>query len=217
MRVAYLNMTNTMTTCPPGFRQISSPKRVCGRTQQSAGCSSVKFSAHGIAYSKVCGRIIGYQDGSPSGFNTPRYPSNSIEGPYLEGVSVTHGRSPRKHVWSFANALQEAYGFYDDRHICPCRPKSKMQQYIPSFVGNDYFCEAGTVNTGAIGVLYPDDPLWDGQGCTLQPDCCSFHSPPWFCKKLSYSTADDIEVRICADEGYPNEDSPIELIEIYVQ
>ena len=115
-----------------------------------------------------------------------------------------HGRSHRKHVWSFANALQEAYGFYDDHHICPCRPRSKMQQHIPSFVGNDYFCEAGTVNTGEIGVLYPDDPLWDGKGCTLQPDCCSYHSPPWFCKKLTYSTADDIEVRICADEGYPN-------------
>ena len=98
-----------------------------------------------------------------------------------------------------------------------CRPRSRMQQHIPSFVGNDYFCEAGTVNTGQIGVLYPDDPLWDGQGCTLQTDCCSFHSPPWFCKKLSYSTADDIEGRICANEGYSNEDSPIKLIEIYVQ
>ena len=50
-----------------------------------------------------------------------------------------------------------------------------MQQHIPSFVGNDYFCEAGTVNTGEIGVLYPDDLLWDGKGCTLQPDCCSYH------------------------------------------
>ena len=124
MRVAYLDMTNNLTTCPPGFRQISSPKRACGRTQQSAGCSSVSFSPHSTAYSKVCGRIIGYQDGSPSGFTTTRYPSNyagsSIEGPYLEGVSVTHGRTPRKHIWSFANALEEAYGFYGDYHICPC-------------------------------------------------------------------------------------------------
>ena len=69
--------------------------------QQSAGCSSVTFSARGTAYSKVCGRIIGYQDGSPSGFTTTRYPSNSIEGSYLEGVSVTHGRSPRKHYVEF--------------------------------------------------------------------------------------------------------------------
>ena len=217
MRVAYLDMTNNLTTCPPGFRQITSPKRACGRTQQSAGCSSVTFSAHGTAYSKICGRIIGYQDGSPSGFYTSYYAGSSIEGPYLEGVSVTHGRTPRKHIWSFANALQEAYGFDHNRHICPCRPRSAMQQYIPSFVGNDYFCDTGIQDNWRSGVFYPDDPLWDGQGCTLQPACCSFHSPPWFCKKLTYSTADDIEVRICADQGYLDEDSPIELIEIFVQ
>ena len=217
MRVAYLNMTNSLTTCPPGFRQISSPKRTCGRTQQSAGCSSVSFSSYGIAYSKVCGRIIGYQDGSPSGFYTPYYGGSSIEGPYLEGVSVTHGHSPRKHIWSFANALQEAYGFDNNRHVCPCRPSSTMQHYIPSFVGNDYFCDTGIQDNWRSGGFHPDDPLWDGQGCRLQPDCCRFNSPPWFCKKLSHSTTDDIEVRICADQGYRDEDSPIELIEIYVQ
>ena len=217
MRVAYLDLTNNLTTCPPGFRQISSPKRTCGRSQQSAGCSSVSFSSNGIAYSKVCGRIIGYQDRSPSGFYTPFYAGNSIDGPYLEGVSVTHGRTPRKHVWSFANALEEAYGYENNRHVCPCRPRSAMQQYIPSFVGNDYFCDTGIQGNWWLGGFHLDDPLWNGQGCTLQPDCCSFHSPPWFCKKLTYSTADDIEVRICADQGYRDEDSPIELIEIYVQ
>ena len=153
MRVAYLNMTNNVTTCPPGFRQISSPKRACGRTQQSAGCSSATFSAHGIAYSKVCGRIIGYQDGSPSGSYTPYYGGNSIEGPYLEGVSVTHGRSPRKHIWSFANTLEEAYGYDNNRHVCPCRPSSRMQQYIPSFVGNNYFCDTGVQDNWRGGVL----------------------------------------------------------------
>jgi len=92
-----------------------------------------------------------------------------------------------------------------------------MQQYIPKFVGNDYFCGTGTAGSGIVGCLYTDDPLWDGQGCDLQPDRCSFHSPPLFCKELPYSTTDDIEVRICVDEGYPNEDPPIELIELYVQ
>ena len=214
MRVAYLDMTNNLTTCPPGFRQITSPKRTCGRSQQSAGCSSVSFSPNGIAYSRVCGRVTGYQYGSTSGFHTARYPSNSIEGPYLEGVSVTHGRSPRKHVWSFANAMQDAYGYENNRHICPCRPGSRMP--IPSFVGNDYFCDTSNPGPPRSGVFFTNNALWDGQGCN-HPECCSFHSPPWFCKKLSYSTADDIEVRICADEGYSNEDSPIELIEIYVQ
>ena len=216
MRVAYLNMDDPVSICPSGFRQIDSPKRACGRTHQAGGCNSVTFSTVGINYGQVCGKVIGYQSGSPSGFHTARQQS-PIEGQYVDGVSVTRGRNPRKHIWSFANALQEAYGYGNNQHICPCRPRSTMEQYKPSFVGNDYFCDTGTVGTGVVGQLYTDDPLWDGQGCDLQPDCCSFNSPPLFCKELSYSTTDDIEVRICADEGYRNEDSPIELIELYVQ
>jgi len=218
MRVAYLDMTDPHQTCPQGFRQVNSPKRTCARRQRSAGCSSVTYNSHGINYTKICGRIISYQYGSPSGFYTPYYPGSSIDGPYLEGVSVTHGQSPRKHIWSFANALQEAYGYESNRHICPCRPNSTMQQYIPSFVGNDYFCDTGIRDNWSTGIFYSDDPLWDGQGCDLQPDCCKVHSPPWFCKKLSSSTNDGIEVRICADqEAYIDEDSPIELIELYIQ
>ena len=146
------------------------------------------------------------------------YHGSSIDGPYLEGVSVTHGQSPRKHIWSFANGLLEAYGYDSNHHICPCRPNSTMQQYIPGFVGNDYFCDTGLAQgTPRTGIFYSDDPLWDGQGCDLQPDCCNVHSPPWFCKTLN-STNDNIEVRICADEeAYVNEDSPIELVELYIQ
>ena len=37
--------------------------------------------------------------------------------------------------------------------------------------------------------------------------------PPWFCKQLPQTTTDDIEVRICGDQGIANEDTPVELIE----
>ena len=217
MRAAYLDMTDPHQSCPQGFRQVNSPKRTCARWQRSAGCSSVTYNTHGINYMKICGRIISYQYGTPSGFYTASYHGSRIDGPYLEGVSVTHGQSPRKHIWSFANGLLEAYGYDSNRHICPCRPSSTMQ--VTSFVGNDYFCDTGVVqNIPRTGTFYSDDPLWDGQGCDLQPDCCNVHSPPWFCKQLSTSTNDDIEVRICADQdAYVDEDSPIELIELYVQ
>ena len=93
-----------------------------------------------------------------------------------------------------------------------------MQQYIPNFVSSDYFCVAGTPTWGSVRVLYTGDPLWDGQGCGLQSTCCTFNNPPWFCKTLPQPTTEDIEVRICADEeSFANEDSPIELIELYVQ
>ena len=219
MRVADVNMTDPNQQCPGEFRLISqSNKRVCGRNLQTGGCNSATFATHGVRYRKVCGRVIGYQYGNPSGFYTPHYGSNAIDGQYLEGVSLTHGQNPRKHIWSFVNALRET-DTHSNEHICPCTsPRSTMQQHIPNFVGSDYFCDAGTPTWGSIGVLYTGDPLWDGQGCGLQSTCCTFNNPPWFCKTLPQPTTEDIEVRICADEeSFTNEDSPIELIELYVQ
>ena len=35
--------------------------------------------------------------------------------------------------------------------------------------------------------------------------------------ELPSSSTDDIEVRICGNEGTDNEDTPIELMEIYIQ
>ena len=67
------------------------------------------------------------------------------------------------------------------------------------------------------GIFYPNDPLWDGQGCGRLNTCCSFNSPPWFMKELSSSTSDDIEMRLCADEARTDEDVNFELLELYVQ
>ena len=40
---------------------------------------------------------------------------------------------------------------------------------------------------------------------------------PWFSVNLGSPTSDDIEVRIMGSESTNNEDTPIELLEIYVQ
>jgi len=37
----------------------------------------------------------------------------------------------------------------------------------------------------------------------------------WFCKELRQSTTDNLEVRICEDED--NEDTPIDLVQLYIQ
>ena len=155
---------------------------------------------------KVCGKIIGYQFGFPSGFYTPYISGNSIESAYLDGVSLTHGGNPRKHIWSFANALEETPNHENGKHVCPCsNPQSTMQQFIPTFVGRDYFCDSS-------------DPLWDGAGCESPSTCCSFNNPPWFYKQLNNTANDDVEMRICADQdANHDEDSPVELVEIYVQ
>ena len=69
---------------------------------------------------------------------------------------------------------------------------------------------------GAQVVFYPNDPLWDGQGCGTST-CCTFSNPPWFCKQLPQATTDDIEIRLCGTyyESVTQEDTPIELMEIY--
>jgi len=104
MRVVDFNMTNQTQNCPHGFRTITSPRRLCGR-QSGPGCASSTFPVHGVSYQKVCGRVTAYQEDTPDAFN-PYYSNRAItiDGTYIDGVSITHGHHPRKHVWSFAAA-----------------------------------------------------------------------------------------------------------------
>ena len=70
-RVAFINMTNTSYSCPAGLNLTSYSKRTCGRSHTSSvGCSSTTFSVGGLPYSRVCGRIRGYQFGVTSAFFT---------------------------------------------------------------------------------------------------------------------------------------------------
>jgi hypothetical protein len=65
-------------------------------------------------------------------------------------------------------------------------------------------------------LLYSGDRLWDGEQC--EGSCCEgAQSPPWFSVQLPAPTTDMIEVSICCDQGTLDEDTPVELMEIYVQ
>ena len=227
-RVAYLNMTDPSQQCPPSWRLYSANGvRACGRPVTFApmgGCYSQNYTVQ-RSYNKVCGQIIGYQVGSPDVFGDQQL---SIDEPYVDGVSVTYGEQ-RRHIWTFAGGLSEMIvtGFYRDheKYTCPCALNGtafRMQQ--PSaFVGNHYFCESGNpVNTFENSNILrnTNDPLWDGERCEGQ--CCtrtrnSTNSPPWFSVKLPNFTSEKIEVRICSGEPTNNEDTPIGLLEIYIQ
>ena len=68
----------------------------------------------------------------------------------------------------------------------------------------------------SIMCFFPNDPLWDGQQCDNEGTCCTLHhGSVW--SSLTIQVHDDIEVRICQDEGTTNEDSPFQLLELYVQ
>ena len=130
-------------------------------------------------------------------------------------MSLTYG-SPRQHIWTFANAVDEVL---PPQYNCPCTNSSEQTTIsIPSFIGNDYFCETGVPpGQGWSNIFYADDPLWDGQGCGPTSTCCAFNNPPWFCKQLPQSTNADLEVRLCSYNRASTENTPIELIEIYVK
>ena len=208
-KVAEINMTDPTQQCPDGFKQINRtepPLRTCGRPDGNRGCVSTTFPVNGIEYSHVRGRIIAYQIGTPSAFGSP----SIIDSYYVAGISLTHGQ-PRQHIWSFANARGE--GFTNE--VCPCIDGS--MDIVPEFVGTDYFCDSAIRGTDVTdGVLYPDDPLWDGQGCGSQSTCCEFNNPPWFCKQLPQPTTDDIEMRLCENSQNRFDDSPFELVELFV-
>ncbi len=218
MRVANLDMTDPNQNCPDGFRLVSRttpPLRTSGRPGP-AGCVSTTYPTYGVEYSRVCGRVTGYQDKTPDAFQP--YSDNrglTIDDLYVDGVSLTHGQSPRQHIWTFANALDEIPS--RTNWVCPCtRLGSPYTGAVPSFIGEDYFCETGSRQAYSF-IFYSDDPVWDGQGCGSASTCCQFNNPPWFCKQLPQPTTDDIELRICANDDISDEDTPLEIVEIFVQ
>ncbi len=184
-RVAYLNMSDPTQSCPPAWRDRSANGvRVCGRPSGMSGCHSALYHTTDLSYTRVCGRVIGHQFGSPDAFrrSSSMY---TIDEVYVDGVSITYG-SPRSHIWTFAaDTTENGIG-------CPCEGGPSP----PSFVGYDYYCESGHNSTypHLPSVLYTSDPLWDGAGCESEDSCCS--TAPWFTVDLVDPTSDDIEVRI---------------------
>ena len=214
-RVAYLNMNDSTQECPSNWMEGTAPVRTCGRlTSEGANCSGEYFSTRSLQYSKVCGRVIGYQDGSTDAFVTSL---KNVDDAYVDGVSVTHG-IPRTHIWTYAVGASEATVALHPTN-CPCaNPAADNTVPPPSFVGDNYFCESGNPGRGldSGGVFFKDDPVWDGEQC--EGECCSNgKSPPWFSVTLPKPTSDDIEVRICGNEGTHNEDAPIQLLEIFIR
>ncbi len=218
MRVANIDMRNTSHQCPSGLTLLSrssAPQRLCDIT--SNGCLTNLFTAHGVEYSHVYGKVIAYQNSYSIAFY---YYARGIENDYVFGVSLTHGQNPRKHIWTFAGASDEMNNNYNFK--CPCiNTNLSPKPTIPNSIGNDYFCDTSLTNSyGSYAqAVYPEDPLWDGEGCGPTNTCCSFRkgcsTPPWFVKDLPSSTTDDIEMRLCRPDASGT--TPLEIVELYVQ
>ena len=105
-------------------------------TIKAAG--STFYNTGGPQYSRVCGRVRGYQFGVTQAFLGPQ----TIDRNYVYGVSLTHGpSSSRTHIWSFAAGISEVEDGRTINAFCPCITATANQP--PTVVGNDYFCESG--------------------------------------------------------------------------
>ena len=205
VRVAYEDSSQN-GMCPSGLSEhTSSGMHTCRRAENSAGCSSVRFTTH-LSYSKVCGRITAITEGAPDGFTD----DTDINGTYVDGVSLTHG-AQKQHIWTFAATSSETNRMLS----CSCNNSNTAGTPPPEYVGNDYFCDTRFRETGPDADLV----LWQGTDCTSSNACCSFNNPPWFYKQLPQPTNDDIEMRVCRDgeRGSINEDVLLQIAEVYIQ
>ena len=137
MRVAYFNMADAGTNCPSPLQETNPGNSFCVKPAPAI-CTSVVYSTHGVPYNRICGRVKGYQYGSPDAFGRATGPKN-INSAYTDGVSITYG-GPHKHAWTYAAGLQEEANHQGD--ACPCGKVPGNQP--PSFVGNDYYCESAS-------------------------------------------------------------------------
>ena len=157
----------------------------------------------------MCGRTRGYQYNTPDAFGAVHV-TETIDSAYLDGISFTYG-SPRAHLWSYVAGVSEEHPSVSN---CPCARSNQAD--VPSYVQDNYYCESGYSggDGGWSGVVYWDDPLWDGSGCTSPGNqCCDRYG--WFHREIPV-TSDDIEVRWCGDEPQENEDVFTDQLEIWV-
>ena len=200
MQVVDVNMAQD-NSCPGTWRMISSPRKLCVGGV-NAGCDSAHFNTRGVSFQHICGQTKSYQKGTPDGFRR----NKGINEIYADGISVTLG-SPRQHIWTYCSARK-------DDTPCPCAPSPGNKP--PTFVKSNYYCEGGTNVSSAGSSFYLSDPLWDGHDCPSNSGCCAELGMPWFYRRTPVPLREDIEVRICKDEVYINEDTAIEEMDIFV-
>ena len=216
MRVAHVNMSQSGASCPQGLLQKNmSGLTLCG--QNATGCQRTFFSALGLSYSRVCGQLRGYQDGAPDAFNNYNVLSSlKLNQGYVDGASITYDTAVPKHIWTYATGVSLGNNDCATRTCsCPCNANSTAQ--VPPYVGSDYYCETGYNAAGFQHIFFPNDPLWDGQQCDgVEAPCCTHPNMPWFTKTLNETTTEDIQLRLCNNEGIADEETLLQFISLYI-
>ena len=170
MRVAYLNMSDSIQSCPSNWATYTAGTyRLCGKPGDN-NCYGVNFTTYSVPYYKISGWIYGYQYSTCDGFQ--RYGSScspcTIDRAYVDGVSITHGQNPRQHLWTYAAA--QPSGSY-----CPCYSGYSFVA-VPSYVGTNWYCGG---QSGGSTSNYYTYPLWQNGTCPGKlSSCCSNSNLP---------------------------------------
>ena len=200
-------MTIPDQKCPDALKlNTSDSLRLCGK-KTGKSCDSITIDTGGKSYQEVRGKVRLYQFGAPDAFRD----NKNIDDVYVDGISITHGKS-RKHIWTYAVGFRQYLPGYESYAICP---SSGGNIDPPEFVGDNYFCSSGNSGPDWSAVLYPT-PL----PSNILGDCSDCgDNDLFFCVKLSASTTDDLEVRVCADDAdvVNDEDIRIEAMDFYIR
>ena len=143
-------------TCPNAWKQLSSPVQACRGNSDNAGCYSAYFNNNKFSYQHICGRVVGYQKGTPDGYYASEYTtyqSKAIDGPCVDGISLTYG-TPRKHLFTYASGVSS--GRVSKRGNCPCAYYPGTNP--PGFVRDHHYCESGSINSPPSATVFYSDP-----------------------------------------------------------
>ena len=97
-RIAFVNMSQPNATCPTGLTRFDRFGPILCSREDTERQQSAFITTLGLNYSAVCGRVRGYQLGSPGASMAFIDTNATIDQPYVDGVSITHGTSPRRHI-----------------------------------------------------------------------------------------------------------------------
>jgi len=187
--------------CPSPWKSFTIPGtiiKVC--RSDSSGANSATYSIT-EPFQHFCGRLIGYQKGTPDAFDAVWVGGKHIDELYLDGVSITYGEQ-RKHLFSLGMGAS-----------CPCTDRNGPLP--PSFVRDNYYCDEGDINP-VLGTYYPNNKVWDGENCFSNNSCCAQPNMPYFYRQLSMEVKEDIEVRLITNQNFFDEAVLIGSMELYV-
>ena len=128
VKLASWNISEAGSSCPSGLQLfVNGTVSACGIQEGTSACQSLPLFSSPVPYTQVCGRMRGYQKGSTDAFANIQ--GSSIDGPYVDGVSITRG-SPRQHIWTFAIGLQENIPYSLCLSVSLCFWEHKISSFL---------------------------------------------------------------------------------------